>query len=649
MRSWGRTNDQATSSWLVKATLIILGTLILELMAPGTARAVEPGYGRVRFWSGIENTGAQFKEIKYLALGVDLNQTTLNYGKWQFNFLGLGEDWGAQPRLGYGLFGFRNMGFRDSLAADLLAGDTYLQTGVSSIPFEHFVVPSQNLRGLHAGLYDTKFAVGAHAGNLTFLDFFLAEAYTRSDTNLAGFFFRLGEPKKVHVGLGFDGFSDPLGNRYLSNFNLVVPLGKPRAKGHVWYDTRSRKAAGVVGLRQDKGPTQWEVGVSHVPYNFIYLTKNATLASGQSLGFATLRRSALKYNYYLEGSGGVLSFGEQQSTLLRGTLGGGWRFRLRDTLSGSMGISWQGGDGKNNWHLLPSLRYSRVKGPMNFYTQLTSDYYTIKLVSTDGTVVAQPTPLGGDQPEASQTTTIFRVGTEMGFDYSPPGKTRWGGNVRFDNTQTTRDPASSFRTATGEVRIGKYLPYDTVLDFSFRSGYSWGEGQTSALHSGGLRLSINAFENWSIFLEGRIWYSKYPQEVTGFASVPNPAYSMRSGVRRRMIWGEPAPVYGVFPQGGLRGVGTVSGVVFQDNNRNGVYDAGDLTVKEAVLRLDDGFVVETDAQGRYLYPNVASGEHSLQLDPESYPVNLTCKFPEGKKIKLFPREEIQIDWPLSGR
>ena len=56
MRSWGRTNDQATPSWLVKATLIILGTLILKLMAPGTARAVEPGYGRVRFWSGIENT-----------------------------------------------------------------------------------------------------------------------------------------------------------------------------------------------------------------------------------------------------------------------------------------------------------------------------------------------------------------------------------------------------------------------------------------------------------------------------------------------------------------------------------------------------------------------------------------------------------------
>ena len=649
MRTWGRRSDRSDISWVTKAAFIIIGSMLLKLTAPASAWGLEPGYGRVRFWGGIENTGVPFSNLKYLALGVDLTQPTLNYGKWQFSFLGLGEDWGAKPRLGYALFGFRNMGIRESMAADLLAGDTYLETGVSSMPFEHFVVPTQNLRGLHAGYYGGKYGLGAHAGNLTFLSFFLTEAYTRSDTDMAGFFLRLGDLKKMHAGLGLDGFSDTLGKRYLSNFNVVVPLGEPQAKGYVWYDTRSRKIAGVAGIRQDKGPTQWEVGVSTVPYKFVYLTENANLSSGQSLGFATYRRSLLKYNYFLEGSGGVLSFGQEKNTLLRGTLGGGWRFRLRDMVSGSMGVSWQGGGSKNDWHLLPSLRYSRVKGAMNLYAQLLSDYYTLKLVTREGLVVTQPAPLGGAQPEASQTTTVFRVGTEIGVDYSPPGATRWGGNLRFDDTRTTGNLATSFRTATGELRIGKYLPRDAILDASFRSGYSWGQGQSSALHSGGLRLSINAFENWVIYVEGRVWYSKYPQEVTGFASIPNPAYSARGGMERRLTWGEPAPVYGVFPQGGLRGVATVSGVVFQDKNGNGVYDAGDIPLKDVVLRLDDGFIVETDSQGRYFYPNVATGEHSLQLDPESYPVNLTCKFPEGMKIKLFPREKSQIDWPLSGR
>jgi hypothetical protein len=119
--------------------------------------------------------------------------------------------------------------------------------------------------------------------------------------------------------------------------------------------------------------------------------------------------------------------------------------------------------------------------------------------------------------------------------------------------------------------------------------------------------------------------------------------------QERFTWGEAAPVYGVFPQSGLRGVGTVSGRVFIDVHGSGVYNGGDIPLKDAVLRLDDGFVVETDSQGRYSYPNVVAGEHTLQLDPESYPVKLTCKFPEGMKFKLLPREKRQVDWALSNR
>ena len=94
-------------------------------------------------------------------------------------------------------------------------------------------------------------------------------------------------------------------------------------------------------------------------------------------------------------------------------------------------------------------------------------------------------------------------------------------------------------------------------------------------------------------------------------------------------------------------MGTLSGIVFEDRNHNGSFDAGDVPIKDAVLRLDDGYVIETDAQGRYSYPNVVDGEHTLQLDPESYPVRLTAKFPEGMTFKLFPREKRRVDWPLS--
>jgi len=456
----------------------------------------------------------------------------------------------------------------------------------------------------------------------------------------------LGDIQKPHLGLSLDGFSDDLGKRSLANIDLTYPLGGPQAKALAWYDSRSGRTAAVAGVRQGKGPTQWEVGASNVPYGFVYLSRNAALASGQAMGFFTYRRTAVTRDYYLEGSAGRLSYGQDHSWLVRGTVGGGWRFLLRDNLSGSLGVSYQGGGNQQQqFHLLPSLRYSRSRGPLNLYGQLMSDYYSVQLINQSGSVVFQPQPLGAI-PQTQQTS-VFRNSAELGFDYSPPGATRWGGNLRADDTKTQGAQISAFRSASAEVRVSKYLPYDTTLDFSLRSGATFSQGTTSGLHSAALRFNVNFFEGWLIFLEGRFFYSHFPQEIIAFTAVPNPAYEVRSGVERRFFWGEAAPVFGMFPQAGFKGVGTVSGIVFEDRNLNGVFDAGELPIKDAVLRMDDGYVVETDARGRYSYPNVVDGEHTLQLDPESYPVRLTAKFPEGMTFRLFPRENRVIDWPLA--
>jgi len=247
----------------------------------------------------------------------------------------------------------------------------------------------------------------------------------------------------------------------------------------------------------------------------------------------------------------------------------------------------------------------------------------------------------------TQQNSVFRTSADLGFDFSPPTDTRWGGGLRFDDTRTYGSQTPPFRDATAEVRVSKYLPYGTTLDFSVRSGLTFSQGSTSGLHNVSLRINISYFEGWLIYMEGRFFYSHFPQEFTGFAAVPNPAYEVRSGVERRFFFGEAAPVFGNFPSTGFKGVGTLSGIVFEDRNNNGVFDAGDIPLKDVVLRLDEGYVVETDARGRYSYPNVADGEHTLQLDPESYPVRLTAKFPEGTTFKLFPRENRHMDWPLT--
>lgn len=625
--------------------MAVISWLWLFVLDCQIAAALEPGFGRVRFLQGFQNIGAGFQQYKYFGLGCDLEQPTLNWGKWQANFLGLSNRWGQDPQLGYAFLGAHNIWLRDNLAGDFGLGDAPLLTDGPQFPFEHFVVPSQNFRGLGVALNGPNYALGLQAGTLTFMSFQFSEAYVRSDTNLVGCHFRLGELHRPHVGMAWHGFDDALGRRSLSHVNLSYPLGGPQAKAQAWFDSRSGHTAGVIGLRQDKRPVYWEVGASTIPFSFVYLSNNAALASGQTLGFFTYRRRMLLWDYGVEGSAGRLSYSGQQAWLARGAVGGGWRYRLRDYLGASLGVSQQWGDRQQRQlHLLPMLRYNHGRENLNLYAHLLSDYYTVQLINQSAAVVIQPQPLGV-LPE-TQRVSILRHSAEIGMDFSPPTGTRKGFSLRFDDTRMQGYQSASYRAATGEVRLSRYLPYDTYLDFFARSGLTFSQGSTSGLHSAGLRLSCTHREGWLVYLEGRLYYSNFPQEFTSFTGTPNPAYEVRSGAERHFFWGEAAPVYGNFPTGGFKGVGTVSGLVFIDHNRNGIFDAGDTPLKNVVIRLDNGYLIETDARGRYFYPNIADGDHTLQLDPESYPLQLAPNDPEGINFRLNPRENRQFHWPL---
>ena len=125
----------------------------------------------------------------------------------------------------------------------------------------------------------------------------------------------------------------------------------------------------------------------------------------------------------MEGSAGRLSFGTQQGWLVRGAVGGGWRFRLRDYWGGSLGVSYQwGGNQQRQLHLLPILRYNHSRDQLNLYAQVMSDYYTVQLITQGSAVILQPQPLGA-LPETQQTS-VLRHSAEIGVDFSPPGATR---------------------------------------------------------------------------------------------------------------------------------------------------------------------------------------------------------------------------------
>ncbi len=95
----------------------------------------------------------------------------------------------------------------------------------------------------------------------------------------------------------------------------------------------------------------------------------------------------------------------------------------------------------------------------------------------------------------------------------------------------------------------------------------------------------------------------------------------------------------------------VVGYVFQDLNRNGVYDYGkDIPVQNARVILANGRTSLTDQEGRYHFRNVREGNWALRLDPNS-----TCfqnlNMPQDAGLEgsrsVYVRNLTSVDFPLA--
>ena len=68
------------------------------------------------------------------------------------------------------------------------------------------------------------------------------------------------------------------------------------------------------------------------------------------------------------------------------------------------------------------------------------------------------------------------------------------------------------------------------------------------------------------------------------------------------------------------GSGRVSGVVFLDANEDGRFAAGEAGAANMTVVLDGRYSVRTDGQGRFEFPAVASGHHTIVVMPDNLPL-----------------------------
>lgn len=115
-------------------------------------------------------------------------------------------------------------------------------------------------------------------------------------------------------------------------------------------------------------------------------------------------------------------------------------------------------------------------------------------------------------------------------------------------------------------------------------------------------------------------------------------------IRRDMTSGRPFDRYGA--DKGKTGYGSVEGVVFYDENRDGIRQAGERTAAGAYIYLDRRYQKITDRDGRFEFTPVPVGPHSLSIAVEDLPLPWGLDDEGPRPLSVNIRERASVSIPL---
>ena len=98
------------------------------------------------------------------------------------------------------------------------------------------------------------------------------------------------------------------------------------------------------------------------------------------------------------------------------------------------------------------------------------------------------------------------------------------------------------------------------------------------------------------------------------------------------------------PLGGAPGAGSgeIAGVVFLDANNNGRADAGEAGAPNVTVVLDGRFSLQTDANGRFVFPVVATGHHVITVVPDNLPLPWILANGGRAEVEVTTRDRTEI-------
>ncbi len=175
--------------------------------------------------------------------------------------------------------------------------------------------------------------------------------------------------------------------------------------------------------------------------------------------------------------------------------------------------------------------------------------------------------------------------------------------------------------------LAAYGGFDLTDTLSIDGSARWTHGDgPEALRSTDLNLAVNWQLSTRWRLSGTLYQNQGSQrspfnldplaDPNAFTSLPRDRaiyialhYAHASGHRQQVLGGNvDSPA------------GSIAGSVFLDDNGDGIRSAAELPAANVTVILDDRFQARTDAQGRFEFPNAASGTHHIEIMTDNLPL-----------------------------
>jgi len=251
------------------------------------------------------------------------------------------------------------------------------------------------------------------------------------------------------------------------------------------------------------------------------------------------------------------------------------------------------------------------------------------------------------QLDQARTGSDHADSWQVSLDHAYPLKQ----GARLSTSVAYGELAYNQAEATQTATLALYGGFDLTDRLSIDGTARWSHGDGPSAMRG---TDINLGVNWRMasrwWLVASFFQSEGSQRSpfildplvteTPFISLPRDR-SIFLTLRYERQAGRPQGVIGGAPGGA---VGSVSGSVFLDDNDDGVRAASEQAAINVTVVLDGRYSVRTDSLGRFEFPRVATGAHTLSIVPDNLPLPwFIAEADAQRSVQVSVRQDTHVD------